>query len=298
MKNKLNFRFIVYLAVGFILLTIGSQNTYSQSSKKNTVRLKADYFKIMNGEIYFDIKASSRIDRQTEDVSNINISISNEIGDDEIDLGSVTTDMEGTCRFTLKSLNSIQPDSTNTYTVHFAFKGNDTFKRASKSIHFKDANIEAELVKKDSIHYIKATLKDASTNTPLSERLLNVQVQRLFRPLKIGPEFNSTDENGTIIVPIEEDIPGVNGNLTFEVVLKDSDDFGTVKALVNAPIGIPIVDESTFDERTMWSPRNKTPYLLLIFPNLVILGMWGLIIYLIINLYKISKSKLKNHENN
>ncbi len=75
---------------------------------------------------------------------------------------------------------------------------------------------------------------------------------------------------------LEEGIPGVDGNLTFEVVLKESDDYGTVKAMVNAPIGIPIVDESTFDERTMWSPRNKTPLFLLIFPNLLIFGMWGI----------------------
>jgi hypothetical protein len=63
-----------------------------------------------------------------------------------------------------------------------------------------------------------------------------------------------------------------------------------VKALVNAPIGVPIVDESTFDERTMWSPRSKTPLFLLIFPNLIILGIWGLIIYLILNLFKLKKS--------
>ena len=298
MKNKLNLRFIIYLFIGAMLLTIGAQKSYAQTPKKNSVRLKADYYKIMNGDIYFDIKASSRIDKQTVDVPNLEILVSNETEDDEIDLGTVTTNMHGQCKFTLKNLSLIKPDSTNTYTINFSFKGNDEFKRTSKSISFKDAHIDAELVQKDSLNYIKATLFDASTNTPLSDRLLNVQVQRLFRPLRIGPEFNSTDENGTIIVPIKEDIPGVDGNLTFEVVLKDSDDFGTVKALVNAPIGVPIVDESTFDERTMWSPRNKTPYLLLIFPNLLTFGMWGLIIYLIINLYKISKSKFKNHENN
>ncbi|VAW18293.1 hypothetical protein MNBD_BACTEROID04-89, partial [hydrothermal vent metagenome] len=95
---------------------------------------------------------------------------------------------------------------------------------------------------------------------------------------------------GAILVPVEEGIPGIDGNLTFEVVLNDSDDFGTVKAIVEAPIGVPIVDESTFDQRTMWSPRNKTPLFLLILPNLLIFSIWGLIIYLITNLFKITKS--------
>jgi hypothetical protein len=92
------------------------------------------------------------------------------------------------------------------------------------------------------------------------------------------------------MVEIEKGLPGVDGILTFEVVLEESDEYGTVKALVQAPIGKLIVDESTFDERTMWSPRNKTPLFLLIFPNVLTLGIWGIIVYLIINLFKISKS--------
>ena len=62
---------------------------------------------------------------------------------------------------------------------------------------------------------------------------------------------------------------------------------------VNAPVGIPIVDESTFDERTMWSPRSKTPFFLLILPNLLTLGIWGFIIYLINNLFTHPYTKIE-----
>ena len=93
----------------------------------------------------------------------------------------------------------------------------------------------------------------------------------------MGEEFNVTDESGTVVAPIAEGIPGLNGELTIEVVLFESDDYGTVKAIINAPIGKQIVDESTFDERTMWSPKNKTPLFLLIFPNILIFGIWGIL---------------------
>ncbi|MGB5204645.1 MAG: hypothetical protein WBN63_10690, partial [Eudoraea sp.] len=111
-----------------------------------------------------------------------------------------------------------------------------------------------------------------------------------FSPLKIGEEFNFRDENGTIFVPIEDGIPGLDGNLNIEVVLQDSDDYGTVKAIINAPIGKPIVEESTFDQRTLWSPRSKTPIFILFFTGGLIFGTWGIIIYLITNLFKISKN--------
>ena len=290
MKNKLTFRSIFLALVGCFIFTVNS--VYGQEAEKNSVRFKAYYTKIMDSISYFNVTVFSRIDKENVDVANVDLTFYNEIGDDEIELGTAKTDMHGECKFVLDNLNMIKPDSTNTYNINIKFKGNDAFKRASKSLSFKDATILAKLVTKDSINYITGTLKDTATDSVLSDRTLNVQLQRMFRNLRIGDEFNSTDEDGTIIVPIEEGLPGVNGILTFEVVLQDSDDYGTVRALVKAPIGTPIKDESTFDERTMWSPRNKTPLFLLIFPNLLILGIWGIIVYLIINLFKISKSKI------
>jgi len=284
-KTKINNFFLV-----FISLLIGA-STIAQTAKKNKVRLKIEYVKIMNGEVLFNVKASSRVDRKNVNLENISISFFNEVNDESLPIGKTTTDINGLGKLTLENINSIKPDSTLTYTVKASFKGNDSFKKASKRVSFKNADINAKLVTKDSINYIAATLIDTSTGLPMGNESLGVQVQRLFKPLQIE-EFNITDEIGTILVPIPKGIPGIDGILNIEVVLNDSDDFGTVKALIQAPVGIPIVDESTFDQRTMWSPRNKTPIFLLIFPNILIFGIWGLIIYLFINLFKISKSKI------
>lgn len=290
MKKTINYRFVFLIIISGFFLSINVQNLYAQETKKNTIRLKADYIKTMNKEIAFNLRASSKVDGSNIDVANIELTVFNEYNDDSVKLGSTITDSEGKSTFVVNDLNLIKPDSTGLYNILVSFKGNDAYKRASKSVSYKDAIIEAKIITKDSVNYITATLKDTATDSVLSDQILNVQVQRLFRPLRIGPEFNSTDESGTIIVPIEEGIPGVDGMLTFEVVLKDNDDYGTVKAQVTAALGVPVVDESTFDERTMWSPRNKTPLFLLIVPNLITLGIWGIIIYLILNLVKIKKS--------
>jgi len=291
MKNLFKYRFGFLVFVVLIIFSLNFQIVYSQDGKKNAVRLKADYIKIMDSTSYFNIKAFARIDKENVDVANIDLLVYSVQNDEEIELGTVTTNMHGECKFLIKDLSTFPTDSTtNAYNFNIVFKGNDAFKKTSKDISFKDANILAEFVVQDSLNYVSAILKETVTDSVLSDQILNVQVQRLFRPLKIGEEFNSTDENGTILVNIPDGIPGVDGNLIVEVVLADSEDYGTVKALVNAPVGIPIVDESTFDKRTMWSPRNKTPIFLLIFPNLLIFGIWGLILYLFINLFKISKS--------
>ena len=291
MKTLLKYHFIFLSFLYAFLFNVEVQTLHAQEAKKNTVRLKADYFKIMDGEIYFDLTATARVDGENINVPNIDLILTNEFNDEEVELGTTKTNTMGKSKYVLKSLNELKPDSSNIYNVTVSFKGNENFKRASRTVSFKDASITASIITKDSINYVSATLKEISTDSLLSDKYLNVQVQRLFRPLRIGEEFNSTDENGTIIVPIEEGIPGIDGNLIIEVVLKDSDDYGTVKAMISAPLGKPIVDESTFDQRKMWSPRDKTPLFLLIFPNLIIFGIWGLIVYLIFNLIRIYKTK-------
>lgn len=282
MRNQLLTRhfFLVILSV-FLCTSVFAQDR---------VRLKADYVKIMNGEVYFDMQATAKVNDENVNVSKIELIIYNLVGDEQIEIGKTITNMQGKSKFKLKDLNSIKPDSSNTYNIEVSFEGNDAFKGASKSIIFKDAAIDAKMVTIDSVNYISATLIDKSTDSLLIGQSLKVQIQRLFKNLPIGEEFNETDEDGTILVPIPEGIPGVDGILAIEVILSESDEYGTVKAIVNAPIGKHVVDESTFDERTMWSPRSKTPLFLLIFPNLLTFGIWGIIIYLILNLIKINKS--------
>lgn len=271
-------------------LVVLSVFLYTSSFAQDKVRLKGEYVKVMNEGVYFDIQATAKVNDENVNVSKIELVIYNLVGDEQVEIGKTITNMQGKSRFKLKDLNSIKPDSSNTYNIDITFAGNDKFSDASKSISFKNADIEAKLVSIDSVYYVTATLIDKSTDSLLVGESLKVQIQRLFKNLPIGEEFNETDEDGTILVPIPEGIPGVNGILAIEVILSESDEFGTVKAIVNAPIGKPVVDESTFDQRTMWSPRSKTPLFLLIFPNLLIFAIWGIIIYLITNLFKITKS--------
>jgi len=41
----------------------------------------------------------------------------------------------------------------------------------------------------------------------------------------------------------------------------------------------------------MWSPPTKTPIYLLLIANIILIGIWGVLLLLVINLFKIYKSK-------
>ena len=122
MKNQLKFKtvFLVFLSVFF--LTSG----FSQEVEKSKVRLKADYVKVMGGEVYFNMNASARVDGENIKVPDLDLTVYNEVGDEKIKLGETKTDVNGDAKLVLEGLNSIKPDSTNTYNVSISFKGNDS----------------------------------------------------------------------------------------------------------------------------------------------------------------------------
>lgn len=276
--------------LGLFLLPIGLESVFAQETEKNRVRLKLDYIKIIGQESYLNIGAIAKVGTSMEDVPGLQMDVYYEWEGEEVTVGTTKTNMDGKSKFVLPALETMKADTSNTYTFGISFNGNDLFRKASKTVSIKDAAISTDLVTKDSINYVQAKLTDASTQLPLAERSLKVQVQRLIHPLRIGEEFNYTNESGTIFVPVEAGIPGLDGNLTLEVVLSDSDEYGTVKAVVDAPYGVPIIQDTSFEKRALWGPRSKTPIFILIFTIFLILATWGPIVYLIRNLYKITKS--------
>ena len=148
MKGKLKLSSLFIVLLGVFLFTTSFQNLYAQNAKKNKVRLKAYYVKIMNEEVYFDINASSRVDKKNVNVANIDLTVYNEYDDEKIELGTIKTDMNGAGRLVVKGFNSIKPDSTNSYNILISFKGNEDFSRASKRLTFRNANINSRIIKK------------------------------------------------------------------------------------------------------------------------------------------------------
>ncbi len=280
--------FATLLLANAMILFSGS-DLFAQA-KKERVRLNAAYVKVTGKEHYLDIKASARIDKQTVAVDQIDLTVAEVYDNEETELGTVRTNADGKAKFVIRDFNALRADSTGVYNLIVIFGGNDTFRKGSKDVTFRDATIVTDLVQRDSLNFISARLTDTALDSALAEVDLNVQVERLFRPWKIGKDFYSTDEEGQIEVQIPEGIPGVDGKLNLLVVLNESDEYGTVKTILEAPVGKVIVEESTFDQRTMWSPRGKTPVVLLWITFSFIIVVWGIFLYLFLNLFKIVKS--------
>ncbi len=285
MKRTLlkNAQFLL-LSFCIVLLTLHVQ----AQKKQYKAKLSASYYRVMGATPYIEVESKYKGENGYEPSANLELNVYHQLTEDSLVLVEViTTNDKGIARYELKKTTTNEVDSLVTHTYIIKIENNTKFKDAKKAVSFLDTSLSAEIVEIDSIYNIKATLTDG-LGEPIHGEKLKINVQRLFAPLAIG-KYYKTNSKGTVLLPLKESFPGVDGKLTFEVFIKNKK-YGTVKYLLNTSIGEPVKDLSTYDDRTMWSPPGKTPVFLLIFPNLLMLGIGIVILLLVRNLYKIYKS--------
>lgn len=279
-KNWINL-FLCFLFIGFSNTTIHAQE------KKQKARLSVSFNKVQNSK-FLKISGKYKKDKKYRPAAGLDLNIYQVFENDSlVPLGNIALSKKGLANFDVSEAFKTDLEQ---YDFEISHKASEKFKKVSKNIGVRVANLSAKLQTVDDNHVIVGKLTDTN-NEPIEGAEIKVQLQRLFSPLAVGKGIYFTDENGTINVPITEIMPGIEGKLTYEVVLADSDDYGTIKTIVVANFGKPIVDQSTFDQRTMWSPPTKAPWFDLIIPNLLILGIWGYLVVITFNLYRISKHK-------
>lgn len=297
---------VLFILIG-ILAFLGN-DAYGQEEKIGA-RLTVEHVKVMNENSSLKITAIYRGEEGYEPAKNLNFTIykinesevypeeiseEDSVEDSEEDseaiseekIGDVTTNQEGKATFVIPSQFVTQ---ASTYFIRI--ENSDTYEDDEEEVTVMDAILEASVEEIDSVYHIKARFVSVD-NESLADQTLKVGLKRLFGSLSIGEDDSyETDEDGVILVPIQDGLTGIDGKLTFQVTLKDNDDYGTIIALVISDIGVPVKDESTFAQRTLWSPPTKTPIFLLIVPNVILIGIWGILVLLVINLFKIYKSK-------
>lgn len=128
---------------------------------------------------------------------------------------------------------------------------------------------------------------------PAPEVEMWVGFRRLGGILSAGDdETYTTDENGMVIVEVaKENLPGdKKGNLILAASINNNDEFGNLLIEKIVPWGTVVTTNTQFfNQRTLWSHGNKAPYWLLFTAYAIILGVWGTLIYLVIQLFKIRK---------
>ena len=145
----------------------------------------------------------------------------------------------------------------------------------------------------DSVKYITAQVNEYTNDTigdPIPELDLYFFVQRTFSQLPIGDYFNTTDENGEVRIEFPYDLPGDSaGNVIIIARIEEDDRFESAELSKIASFGVPAHIDQQANKRTLAAAGANAPISLLILVNSIIMVVWGIIIYIFTQIYKIRR---------
>jgi len=277
-------------AIAGLLICILAGNGYSQDKAK--VRMDLSYTQANNNLPSLTAQVRTRIDRRYEPVVGTKVQFYiNEIDDGNL-LGSALTNEDGKAILTLGDSFKPSWDSLNAFSFYSAIVDDPNYQDADDDIEITKSKTDMELLDEDG-RQVKITIskytEDGSLE-PAPEVSLKLFVKRSFSNLRVGDDSYETDDDGEVLIDFPDNIPGGNtGELTIIASVDDNDDFGELKMEKEAQWGIVVNGEDFFNERTLWARREMPPIWLLIFPNLIILGIWGTLIYLLVLIGRIKK---------
>ncbi|MEY3194406.1 MAG: hypothetical protein RIQ78_503 [Bacteroidota bacterium] len=206
-------------------------------------------------------------------------------------LGSSTTNEKGEAVFVMppEKSSAYQPN----YTFVASIENNTSLEDLQEEITISESDMNMTLEEADSVRQIVVTLEttDADGNTtPISEVEVHFYVQRLFGLLPLSADPQSTDANGEITLEFPAGIPGdTAGNVVIVAKVEEHELFGNLDFRKKISWGVPLIIDHNKHIRALWSSRENAPYYLIVIVNSMLIGIWGVIAYIVFQVFQIRK---------
>ncbi|MCX6311203.1 MAG: hypothetical protein NT084_06140 [Bacteroidetes bacterium] len=308
MKNYLTFQmrisslFYSALSLLFIGVFVLMSNNVMAQDKKDTTKMSISMnvsYKISDGIKHVKVQATRKENKKNVSVDNATSPVSlylNEVKATDPSTGDgliskLFLNEEGEVTFDLPANFNSLTSGLHEYTFIARMEADPIYQEAEEQITIADAKITVEYSGKDSIKTATATLMEwkDSAYVPVRDAELKLFIKRTFSLYPIGEEGITSDSLGQITSELPLDIPGeADGTIIIVGSVIDHETYGTVETTnkvkwavlpkVNADMG-----------RTLWSTGKNAPVPLIIASCTIIAIIWGTIIYLILQLFKIRK---------
>ena len=257
-----------------------------QAQSKTRTRLKAYYERLPDNKRKVSVVLTQGSGRSLAFVENAEVLISTFDHENEIELTSLTTDLNGESFLLIDPEYPFIKDEEGYYTINTKFEGNDTLKAADKLIKFKDLNIELSFQTEDTLKTLTVStfeLDSAGNHVPAGELDLNIGVERLYSILFI--EKVETNEEGVATMVFPNDIPGDSTKAINVVARIDEDDnYGTVTSSSKINWGITPNPPLQVNERSLFG--DEAPLWMIISVFVILSGAFYHFVLAVIKLYK------------
>ncbi|MFT7605534.1 MAG: hypothetical protein ACI8VT_003129 [Saprospiraceae bacterium] len=285
--------FLTGLLMFSYAIVLPAQDDTEEAGQKEKARMGLAYTNINNDGPRLTATIKTKVDGIYENIQGVKVNFYlTEVGEDGL-LGNAISGKKGEAVLILpESLKKIIPKH-NSLLYLATIENDDRFKDNETEIEIRRSYTELTLEIEDSIKQVRFFVgapDSTGTIVPMEEVEARIYVKRLFGLLPLTEGFETTNEEGILSLEFPDDIPGdENGNLAIVAQVEDHDEFGSLRSTKQIDWGVPLKEDEHELDRELWSARSNAPILLILISNILIIGIWGIIGYIVFLLIKINK---------
>jgi len=277
-----------------LLCCIGIHKSNAQDSVASSTILSVRYFLAGNKVPYVSVTTKKKTGRKLEAINGTNVNVYfNEAVPANL-LGKTITGITGEGRVALPASFKATWDSLNEFKFIAETDSGAGSAPLSADVTVKKAILVIDTASADGIRTITAQLKERSGNDWVAVKDIEMKlgIKRSLGNLTVGDaETYTADSTGTASAEFKKDsMPGdESGNIILVAKVEDNDVYGNLVVERSVPWGKAPKLEQGFWHRSLWSTGDRAPIWLLAIAFGIILGVWGVIMYLIRQLFRIRK---------
>src|SRR5476651_913941 len=279
------------IVILFIACFFCGNSSFAQAQAKGSLSLAVNYFVTNNQVPYLLVRVKTKVDGRFQTVAGIPVSLFLDKDSTGTAIGKIVTNEWGEATTLIPPTVKKQWNTGLKHTFLAKFAGNAKFDETTGDLTVGKAEILIDAGADKKITATVMEMKDA-TWTPVKGVDVKMAVKRLGGDLPVNETATfTTDSTGTVSADFKRDsIPGdAKGNITLIAKVEDNDQYGNLSIEKVVPWGAKFTPVSTFNERTLFATRDKAPIWLQLIAYSIIFAVWGILVYLVLNVLKIKR---------
>lgn len=284
----------LFLTLGVACLVMATRGVAQDDAAKAELLVNIRYFNHGGNLQYLDVQANERLEKRMQPVKDLTLNIYlDSVGESNF-VGKIITGEKGEARLVIPPALKDKWLSSSTHNFIAVSEANKKFEESTFETSLTRLKIEMDTLNDGETRSVslKVLALEGEVWVPAKEVEVRIGVKRLGGLLLISEEESyTTDSLGEVSAEFKRDsLPGdEKRNLVLVARTEDNDTYGNVSYEMTVPWGGFYRDESEFGERTLWGKGNRAPFWLMGMAYGIIAIVWGVIVYLIIQIMRIRK---------
>ena len=289
MQRRCNFYLLLF---SFCVQLPISFSAKAQDSARKSLLVDLSYHCLNNAAIYVSVHAKTKEAGKFQPVGGARFRLYLDKDSTACFAGDAVTDSKGSAIAFLPPSFKDQWNSAATHTFIAVSDETGVFSPSRTEASVVKAHLEIDTGQGRTIIAKIVEMKNGEW-VPVKAVEIKVAIKRSGSDLAVSDKDSyTTDSTGTISAEFHRDgIPGdKSGLLTLVAKVEDNDTYGNLRMEKSEPWGAVLKLTDTFDNRSLWAARFKTPLWLLLMEYSIFLGVWSIVVYLILQIIKVIKA--------